>query len=522
MPPVFGPRSPSKMRLWSWLEASGRTFLPSTMTMKLASSPSMNSSMTTRCPASPSLLPPSIMSIASCASASVAATTTPLPAASPSALITIGAPSRFTWSCAAVASVKDAWPAVGIACRAMKRLANSLEASSCAAAFVGPKMRRPSTRSASTAPAASGASGPTTVAWMPSLFANCTRSGIAVWATLKRPSSRAVPVLPGATYTRETLGDCARRHAMACSRPPEPMTRSFMRRLPSPHTGDRPLVPRYGTSGLSPVSCSVPEVSHARENHRDAVLVGGGDHLAVAHAAAGLDHGARARRGDHVESVAKRKEGIGGHDRAAEREPGVLRLDRGDARGIHPAHLPRADPKRHAARTEHDGVGLHELRHAEGEDEVVHLVLRGVAPGDDAQLRHVIVVGSLHQQPSAHALHVQAVQLFRGLDRKQPHVQLRGEDLEGLGRIRGGDDDLDELLRDRRGSVPVDRAVEGDDAAEGRGGIGEESVAIGGERGIGNSGPARTGVLHDHAGGDIEGAAALPPPVRLRDVGGTE
>ena len=35
-------------RLWSWLEASATTFLPSTITMKLASSPARNSSITTR------------------------------------------------------------------------------------------------------------------------------------------------------------------------------------------------------------------------------------------------------------------------------------------------------------------------------------------------------------------------------------------------------------------------------------------------------------------------------------------
>ena len=69
MPPVLGPVSPSPMRLWSWLEASASTFLPSTMTMKLASSPSRNSSMTTRAPASPSLLPDSMSSMAACASA---------------------------------------------------------------------------------------------------------------------------------------------------------------------------------------------------------------------------------------------------------------------------------------------------------------------------------------------------------------------------------------------------------------------------------------------------------------------
>src|SRR5436190_56293 len=56
MPPVFGPRSPSKMRLWSWLVASGSTCWPSQTTMKLASSPSMNSSMTTRPPGSASMV----------------------------------------------------------------------------------------------------------------------------------------------------------------------------------------------------------------------------------------------------------------------------------------------------------------------------------------------------------------------------------------------------------------------------------------------------------------------------------
>ena len=52
MPPVLGPWSPSKMRLWSWLVASETTFTPSQATMKLASSPAMNSSITTRAPPS--------------------------------------------------------------------------------------------------------------------------------------------------------------------------------------------------------------------------------------------------------------------------------------------------------------------------------------------------------------------------------------------------------------------------------------------------------------------------------------
>ena len=83
--------------------------------------------------------------------------------------------------------------------------------------------------------------------------------------------SRAVPALPGATKTLHTRGDCAIFHASACSRPPPPMTRTFI--------------------DLPARLLSVPEVPHAGEHHRHAVLVGGGDDFLVAHRAAGLDHG---------------------------------------------------------------------------------------------------------------------------------------------------------------------------------------------------------------------------------------
>ena len=96
MPPVLGPLSPFAARLWSWLVAKGSTLLPSTITINEASSPSKNSSTTTRLPASPKALPASMSRMASSASCSVIATITPLPAARPSALITIGAPFSRT------------------------------------------------------------------------------------------------------------------------------------------------------------------------------------------------------------------------------------------------------------------------------------------------------------------------------------------------------------------------------------------------------------------------------------------
>ena len=51
MPPVFGPLSPSKARLWSCAVASGSACSPSHSAKKDASSPSMNSSITTSAPA---------------------------------------------------------------------------------------------------------------------------------------------------------------------------------------------------------------------------------------------------------------------------------------------------------------------------------------------------------------------------------------------------------------------------------------------------------------------------------------
>ena len=68
---------------------------PSHSAKKLISRPDRNSSITTSAPAAPNS-PSNIMAMAASASASVIATTTPLPAASPSALTTIGAPCLRT------------------------------------------------------------------------------------------------------------------------------------------------------------------------------------------------------------------------------------------------------------------------------------------------------------------------------------------------------------------------------------------------------------------------------------------
>ncbi len=113
MPPVLGPRSPSPRRLWSCEVASGRMCAPSAMTMKLASSPSRNSSITTCSPASPNW-PANIACAAASAAALSGAMTTPLPAASPLALTTSGARCARTQSASKLARVKVAERAVGM------------------------------------------------------------------------------------------------------------------------------------------------------------------------------------------------------------------------------------------------------------------------------------------------------------------------------------------------------------------------------------------------------------------------
>src|SRR3954454_8332088 len=106
---------------------------------------------------------------------------------------------------------------------------------------------------------------------------------------------------------------------------------------------------------------SVPEVAHAGENHGDAMLVGRCDHLVVAHAAAWLDDCSGASFYNHIEDVAEREEGVGGHHRPGQLEASVVCLDRGDAGAVDSAHLSGAHGERSACAAEHDSVRLDEL-----------------------------------------------------------------------------------------------------------------------------------------------------------------
>ena len=162
MPPVFKPVSPSPTRLWSCALASATALPPPTTAKKDASSPSKNSSTTISSPALPNMAPESISSTAFSASSISMATITPLPAAKPSVLTTMGAPLDSMYSFAFAASVNLAYSAVGILYLAHKSFMNAFDPSNRAALLLGPNTGTPAAASASANPSTSGASGPTT------------------------------------------------------------------------------------------------------------------------------------------------------------------------------------------------------------------------------------------------------------------------------------------------------------------------------------------------------------------------
>ena len=169
----------------------------------------------------------SLLSVSRAATAALRSlqTKTPLPAAKPSAFTTTGTSSRASrYSRARAIERNSSNIAVGTSPRWRICLQKSLLPSSCAAFAVGPKMRKPAAVNTSTIPATSGASGPTTVRSMARLCANATNAGISSPVSGTFSAIAAVPALPGATNT--SAPSRTSFQAIACSRPPEPITRT--------------------------------------------------------------------------------------------------------------------------------------------------------------------------------------------------------------------------------------------------------------------------------------------------------
>ena len=155
---------------------------------------------------------------------------TPLPAARPSAFTTTGKTSACSrCSRASAKSVNVRWPRGRHVVAQHHALGEVLAALELCRLRDGPKTRRPSSRKRSTIPATSGASGPTTVRSMASSLGELDQSvdiaGQQVWPALGDRGDASVAWCAVHPIDRRTLGQG--RAQSACSRPPPPTTRTF-------------------------------------------------------------------------------------------------------------------------------------------------------------------------------------------------------------------------------------------------------------------------------------------------------
>ena len=224
IPPLFAPVSPSPIRFQSQASGSGRTSPPAAIAIADTSRPASRSSIT-------SFPNRGIRSsTARCASSMSSGTTTPLPAAKPSALTTgrSAGPSISSHLCAAFASVKTSPPAWGAPAAAITSLAKAFDDSIRAAAADGPKVGTPAARKRSASPSASGSSGPITARSTLCSLAACAIPSRSIAAIGRFSPSAAVPALPGAQTSPLHSGLRETAQASACSRPPPPTIRTFI------------------------------------------------------------------------------------------------------------------------------------------------------------------------------------------------------------------------------------------------------------------------------------------------------
>ena len=143
-------------------EIIGITVFPSVKERTETSGPSKNSSTTILSPLLPNCLSHIIDLIASTASSRVNAMITPLPRASPSALMTVGIGAVAIYSSALSTLSKTSQAAVGIEYFFINSFEKTLLPSIIAAFARGPKQGIPFSSKASTQPSTSGSSGATT------------------------------------------------------------------------------------------------------------------------------------------------------------------------------------------------------------------------------------------------------------------------------------------------------------------------------------------------------------------------
>jgi hypothetical protein len=118
--------------------------------------------------------------------------------------------------------------AVGTECRSMNSFAKDLLASNLEADAVGPIILRPRFSNSSVTPSANDVSPPTKVR---SIFPASAKSASLAISSCRigtHSAISAIPALPLAQNTLETRGLLRKERHIACSLPPDPMTKIFI------------------------------------------------------------------------------------------------------------------------------------------------------------------------------------------------------------------------------------------------------------------------------------------------------
>jgi hypothetical protein len=110
----------------------------------------------------------------------------------------------------------------------------------------------------------------------------------------------------------------------------------------------------------------MPEVAHPSEYHGHRVFVGCGDHLIVSHRPSGLNNGAYTCLMGCINTVPKRKKGIGSHHRTRYLQSLIGCLDGGDLGGVDATHLTGTNTEGAPVSGIDYGVGFNEFYHSPG------------------------------------------------------------------------------------------------------------------------------------------------------------
>ncbi|CSF45773.1 Uncharacterised protein [Shigella sonnei] len=232
------------------------------------------------------------------------------------------------------------------------------------------------------------------------------------------------------------------------------------------------------------------------------MLVGGGNHFVITDRTARLDYAGHACSGGGINTVAEREERVRSHRGTFHFQAFIGSFNTGDFRGVHAAHLARANPDGHIVFGIDDSVGFHELRHFPAEQRITQFLFGRLTLGDDAQFFRTdhAQVTILNQQTAVHAFEIKTRNTLAPLTAGQnAYVLLGGGDFQGF--FAGGrrNNHFDKLTRnDGLCGFRIQLAVKGNDAAECGGWVGFVRAIVSIKNGIADSHAARVGVLHNH------------------------